>query len=155
MINFLIPAEKASVHGLLIGFFLMAIAPFSGNMTILTYTSDIFESSGSSIGANESSMIIGFIQFVGIYIASMYVDKFGRKILMSISCLGSGLSLLLIASYSYVSSILEVPSNLSWIPIFSLSLTILLNSIGISSLPFIIVTELVPQKVSNLELLRK
>jgi len=140
-------AEKGSVHGLLIGLFLMAIAPFSGNMTILSYTSDIFESSGSSLSANESSMIIGFIQFIGIYMASMFVDQFGRKILMTISCLGSGLSLLLFASYTYVTTLYEVSSNLSWIPIVSLSLTILLNSIGISSLPFIIVTEVVPQKV--------
>ncbi|KAL7010872.1 hypothetical protein ACKWTF_013987 [Chironomus riparius] len=139
--------EKASIRGLLIGVFLMAIMPFSGNMTILSYTADIFDSSGSSLSANESSIIIGCIQFIGIYIASLFVDKFGRKILMSISCLGSGLSLLLIASYSYVTSIFEVPSSLSWIPIVSLSLTILLNSIGISSLPFMIVTELVPQKI--------
>ncbi|KAL7010870.1 hypothetical protein ACKWTF_013985 [Chironomus riparius] len=139
--------ERSSRRGLIMSFFLIFINSFSGNMIILSYTADIFKSSGSSLSANESSMIVASIQFIGIYIASLFVDKFGRKILMSVSCLGSGLSLLALASYSYVDINFEVSNNLNWIPIVSLSFTIFLNSIGISSLPFMIVTELVPQKI--------
>jgi len=56
------------------------VGAFSGNFTILTYTADIVKSSGSSFKANEAAMIIAGVQFIGIYIASQYVDKFGRKV---------------------------------------------------------------------------
>jgi hypothetical protein len=60
--------------------FLTFIASFSGNFAIMTYTAEIFESSGSSLKPNESAMIVAFIQFFGIYVASICVDKFGRKV---------------------------------------------------------------------------
>jgi len=66
---------------------------------------------------------------------------------MSVSCFGSGLFLLLLATYSYIDTHFEYQVDLGWIPIFSLSMTILMNAFGICSLPFMIVTELVPQKI--------
>ncbi|CAG9810060.1 unnamed protein product [Chironomus riparius] len=139
--------EKKSRRGLFISIFLVFIGAFSGNFTILTYTADIVKSAGSSFKPNEAAMIIAGVQFIGIYITSLYVDKFGRKVLMSISCVGSGLFLMLLATYSYVDTNYEYEGNLGWIPIFSLSMTILMNAFGICSLPFMIVTELVPQKI--------
>lgn len=68
---------------------------------------------------------------------------------MTISCLGSGLSLLVLACYSFANTKFEMSSNLSWIPIISLSSTILLNAVGISSLTYMMITELVPQKVGT------
>jgi SP family facilitated glucose transporter-like MFS transporter 8 len=71
---------KSSRRGLLMSFFIVFIAAFSGNFALLTYTADIFADSGSSLRPNEASMIVAFIQLVGVYFASIFVDKFGRKV---------------------------------------------------------------------------
>ncbi|KAG5667691.1 hypothetical protein PVAND_015663 [Polypedilum vanderplanki] len=139
--------EKSTLRGLSMSFFLTFIASFSGNFAIMTYTADIFESSGSSLKPNESAMIVAFIQFIGIYVASICVDKFGRKILMSISCGGSSLFLCLMATYAYLNDTMEIPNDLKWLPIFAVSCAIFLNAIGVASLPFMIITELVPHKI--------
>lgn len=69
-----------SKKAVLTGLFLMFLYQFSGSFAILTYTADIFHSSGSSLSPNESSIIVAFIQLVGVYVSSLCVDRFGRKV---------------------------------------------------------------------------
>jgi Sugar (and other) transporter len=78
LINVLVtkPARK----GLSIGIFLMFLNQFSGSYAIMTYTADIFKSSGSNLSPNESSIIVAFIQLLGVYCSSICVDRFGRKV---------------------------------------------------------------------------
>lgn len=71
---------------------------------------------------------------------------------MTFSCIGSSLFLLVLATYSYAKksgfSDLDFES-LGFIPILSISLVILTASQGISPLPFVIVSELLPNKVRS------
>lgn len=71
------PARK----GLIIGMFLITLNQFSGTYAIITYTADIFKESGSSLSPNESSIVVAFIQIVGIYVSTLCVDRFGRKVI--------------------------------------------------------------------------
>jgi SP family facilitated glucose transporter-like MFS transporter 8 len=132
-------------------FFLTSIGGFSGNVAILTYTADIFINSGSSLSPNESSMIVGGIQLLGVYVATLTTDKFGRKLLMTISCGGTFLFLFIMASYDFMidHEIIENSTALNWIPIFSLSMAVFVMSLGIASIPLMMITELVPHKVKT------
>lgn len=67
---------------------------------------------------------------------------------MVISSIGTSIFLFVIATYSYLNESGWDLKNVSWIPIMSLSLVIFLASLGIISLPFIILTELMPSKVN-------
>ena len=60
--------------------FLMFRSQFSGTLAIITYTADIFINSGSNLSPNESSIIVAFIQLLGVYVSSLCIDKFGRKV---------------------------------------------------------------------------
>ncbi|CRL04884.1 CLUMA_CG017935, isoform A, partial [Clunio marinus] len=142
-------ASKSAQKSFLLGLFLIFLNQFSGTFAIMTYTAEIFRASGSSLKPNESSMIIGFIQLVGVYVSTICVDRFGRKILMSISCFGTSIFLFILGSYSYLNASGFDISNLSWIPILSLSLVIFLASLGVISLPFIMITELMPSNVKR------
>lgn len=71
---------------MLIGFFLISLNQFSGTLAIITYTADIFKSSGSTLSPNESSIIVAFIQLIGVYVSSNCVDRFGRKVRQPASC---------------------------------------------------------------------
>ena len=76
--------------------------------------------------------------------------KFFLQILMIVSSAGTSVFLFTLATFSYLTEIGLKMESFSWVPILSLSLTIFLASIGIVSLPYIFVTELMPQKVSLL-----
>lgn len=147
--NFQISDAKSSRRGLSMSFFLTSIVGFSGNVAILTYTADIFTSSGSSLSPNESAIIVAAIQLFGTYISSLTVDRFGRKILMTISCIGTMTFHIILATYSILieQEIIDNYVAINWIPVFSLSMAVFLMSIGIASLPFMMITELVPTKI--------
>ena len=71
---------KPALKGIAIGLFLMFLNQFSGCFAIITYTADIFKSSGSSLSPNQSSIIVASIQLIGSYVALNLVDRFGRKV---------------------------------------------------------------------------
>lgn len=71
---------SSAKRGLVVGMFLMFLNQFSGTLAIMTYTADIFKSSGSHLSPNESSVIVAVIQLVGVYVSTLCVDRFGRKV---------------------------------------------------------------------------
>lgn len=159
---------KPAKAGIIIGLFLMVLNQFSGTFAIMTYTADIFKSSGSDLTPNESSIIVAAIQLAGVYTSTICVEKFGRKvsersihpsfnqifisfkILMTISCTGASLFFFILATYSYLKHSGAIGNDFEWIPILSLSLVIFIASLGIISLPFLMITELMPNKVRKL-----
>ncbi|CAH1733519.1 unnamed protein product [Chironomus riparius] len=141
--------ERSSIYGLTMTIIIGIIVSSSGYMIILTYSADIFKSSGSSLSANQSSIIVAFSHFVGTFIGCNFTEKYKRKTLMSISCAGSGLSLLVFATYSYADSVNGISEQYKLISIACLSCALFLHSIGISTVPSLIVSELVPRKIRD------
>lgn len=70
------PARKA----LLIGIVLVSLNQFSGVSTMLIYTANIFQESGSSLSPNKSAIVVGVIQAIGSVTATNLVDRAGRKV---------------------------------------------------------------------------
>jgi hypothetical protein len=69
---------------------------------------------------------------------------------MTISCFGASLFFFVLATYSLLKQQGDVDlTGFEWIPVTSLSLVIFIASLGIISLPFVITTELLPNKVSH------
>lgn len=60
--------------------FLMFLNQFSGMLVMFTYTAFIFKKSGSSLTPNDSSIVVAVIQLVGVYVSTICVDRFGRKV---------------------------------------------------------------------------
>lgn len=48
----------------------------------LTYTASIFDASGSNLAPNSATIIVGVFQLFGNYIATVFVDRVGRKVIM-------------------------------------------------------------------------
>lgn len=66
---------------------------------------------------------------------------------MSISCVGASLFFFVLATYSYYRTSGADVRGFEFVPILSLSLVIFIESLGIIALPFLITTELMPNKV--------
>uniref|UniRef100_A0A8D8L2Z9 Facilitated trehalose transporter Tret1 n=2 Tax=Culex pipiens TaxID=7175 RepID=A0A8D8L2Z9_CULPI len=139
---------KDARKGLAIGIFLMLLNQFSGALAIITYTASIFERSGSDLSPHVSSIIVALVQLLGTLVSFSLVDNLGRKILLLISTIGTTLGLFSMGLFSYLQYAKVNLDHLQSLPILSLSFTIFLSSIGILPLPYVILAEVLPQKVS-------
>lgn len=70
------PGSKA----ILIGIVLIFVNQCCGVFAMLNYTASIFEEAGSAMHPNVSAIVIGIIQLLGSYAATILVDRAGRKV---------------------------------------------------------------------------
>lgn len=131
----------------MIGIALICMHEFCGVFTMLNYTATIFRESGSSISPDFSAIMVGIIQLLGTYVATFLVDQLGRKILLTLSAIGSSLCLAILGTYSYANSIGLDVKPYSWISIASFSGMMFLASIGLIPLMFVVLSEVMPEKV--------
>lgn len=71
------------------------------------------------------------------------------QFLLIISSIGAGLSLLALGTYTYMNSLGYYVQPFSWIAIASFSSMLFLASCGIIPLPYVILSEIMPHKVSG------
>lgn len=139
-------------HGrkaLVIGVALITMHELCGFFTMLNYTALIFRESGSTISPNFSAIIVGVIQLLGTYVATFFVDQFGRKKLLIASSVGSALCLTCLGAYSYSHSIGIDVSAFSWISIASFSGMMFLAAIGLIPLMPVVISEVMPEQVMS------
>lgn len=132
-----------------IGPTLMAISQFSGTFTISSYAAIIFKATGSTIEPNLSAIIMGSVQIFGTYFASSLIDRLGRKMLLLISTCGTTIGLLITGTYAYLSSNGYNVDGFNLLPVVSLSFVIFVAAIGIIPVPYVLVNEIFPRKVSD------
>lgn len=63
------------------------------------------------------------------------------------SAILTGLCYVIIGAYSYLESNDVNVENLKWIPVVVLSILIFVASFGLMSVPFVVIPEVLPQKV--------
>lgn len=82
---------------------LMFFQQFSGINAVIFYASDIFKTAQISLDVNlVSALAIGVVQVVATLVSVLLVDKLGRKILLTISSSGMGLSSFVLGIYYYI-----------------------------------------------------
>jgi len=165
-------SNKVYLKPFLISLMLMVFQQFSGINFVISYTVQIFKDAGSDIDTNLSSILVSLVQVVGTGIAIMIVDRFGRKLLLSMSallmCLATcslGIFFVLKQSVSEESTTTSPPTsstlvpgsttasiitfvsketvdNLGILPLISLMLFIAGFSIGFGPLPWVMNVEL-------------
>lgn len=128
--------RKASIRGLVICFGLMFFQQVSGINAVIFYSNEIFETAGTGI-ADIATIIVGLMQVIATFVASLIVDRLGRRILLLLSDSIMALCTLLLGVYFFMqdrdkSSV----ENLGWLPIVSLCVFIVTFSIGFGPVPW-------------------
>ncbi|KAF5271218.1 hypothetical protein FQA39_LY08225 [Lamprigera yunnana] len=119
------------------------VQQLSGVAAIEAYTQTIIGVSQSSISPEVSSIVAGVIQFPAAILTGFLVDRLGRKPLMIISCVGCAIALASEGVYFYLQNILQIDVNkFGWLPTTALLLYLVMNPIGIFTLPWILLGEL-------------
>lgn len=128
---------------------LMVAHEVCGVFTMINYAGVIFKEAGSSMAPEWGAIIVGFIQLVGSYTASLLIDRLGRKILMVVSFAGTAICHLVLGTFVYIcfETTIDV-SQFSWIPVVAFSLLIFIAACGAMPVPYVLLGEILPNKVN-------
>lgn len=128
----------------------MILNPFCGCFAMINYTATIFDKAGSNLSSNVSAMIVGFIQIVGSYCSTLLVERAGRKLLMVTSASGISIGLSILGVYCYLDTIPSMDlTRWSIVPLLSFSFVVFVANLGVMTLPFLIMTEIMPSKIKT------
>lgn len=120
-----------------------------GCFALLNYTAIIFESAGCSLTPTIAAIIVGLIQLVGTYVSTMLVERAGRKLLLLISAVGCCLSQLSMATHIYLKTSGYDTSAFDWVPVAAFSFMLFIASLGLLTLPFLVIFEILPVKIRS------
>lgn len=124
---------------------LVIFPQFCGCFILITYSTPYFAAAGSTLTPLQSSILICIVQLIANLLTMILIERLGRKILFSTSSIGTGLGMIILAVHNLYKN--EFP-EMNWVPIYGLSLTIFIASIGLLPVPFIITVDVLPSNVS-------
>lgn len=142
---FFLVSTRAARKAVYISLFLVILPQFCGCYILLSYSVPFFSDAGSSLTPIQSSILICIVQLIANLSMMFLIDRVGRKILFISSSLYTGLGMLVLALHHLYKN--QLP-NANWVPIYGLSFTIFIASIGLLPVPFIITIDVLPPKVS-------
>ncbi|KAJ8954034.1 hypothetical protein NQ318_004327 [Aromia moschata] len=121
---------------------------FSGTTAITFYAQSIFKEAGDDISPHHASMIYFSVQLLMTMVSSCIVDRAGRKPLLMISMAGSAFMLFLEGTYFYVRSQTPIDtSSFGFVPVVVLIGFVIIFSLGMQSIPILMLGELFPTGV--------
>lgn len=129
---------------------LMFFQQFSGINAVIFYTTVIFESAGSTMDPNVSTIIVGVVQVLMTFAAAVLVERAGRKILLVQSSAIMGLCLAVLGIYFHLKDHNHDVSAVGWIPLFSMVLYIVSFSLGYGPIPWMMMGELLAPEVKGI-----
>lgn len=129
--------RRATVKALIIIVGLMFFLQLSGINIVIFYTGSIFNAANIDIKSELATILIGVMQVVATFVASMIVDKVGRRVLLLISISVMAVSKILLGVYFHLASKdAKSVENLGWLPVFALCLYIIVFSLGFGPIPW-------------------
>lgn len=126
---------------------LMFFQQFSGINAVIFYAEDIFIYAGTTIEGSICVIIVGVVNFIATFIATIFIDRAGRKILLYVSAIGMIASLGSLGGYFYLSSNNYDVSNIGWMPLASLMTYVVCFSLGYGPIPWLMMGEILPAKI--------
>lgn len=140
--------KPATKRALLISLGLLFFVQFSGINAVIFYSGFIFEASHADIESSVATIIVGVMQVIATFVASLTVDKLGRRFLLITSASIMCICNVCLGTYFYLMDH-ESPyiPHLSWLPITSLCLYIIAFSLGLGPIPWVLVGEIFTTEV--------
>ena len=135
--------QKKYLGKLFVGVMLMIIQQFSGINAIVTNLDDNLRTSKVPMDSGIASAISMFMMVIAVFIGGMLIDKLGRKLLFTASCLECGITLIVYACcYNY-----DWPS---WIALICICLYLFLFGVALGPVPWYCIPELFPANLRSL-----
>ncbi|XP_015608103.1 facilitated trehalose transporter Tret1 isoform X2 [Cephus cinctus] len=142
--------SKAAIKGLIIAFGLMFFQQLSGINAIIFYANSIFNATGTSLSANVSTIIVGVMQVVAVFVSSLIVDKLGRRILLLVSNFVMFVTALIIGIYFYLKNNGHDVQAIAWLPLVAVCGFIILFSLGYGPIPWMMIGEIFSSQIKGI-----
>ncbi|XP_074285335.1 putative plastidic glucose transporter 3 [Silene latifolia] len=125
-----------------IGSTLFALQQLSGINAVFYFSSTVFKSAG--VPSDVANMCIAVVNLSGSCVATLLMDKLGRKVLLLGSFLGmaSALGLEIIAASSFVS-----PGTSVYLSVGGVLLVVLFFALGAGPVPSVLLSEMFPNRI--------
>lgn len=139
---------KSNRKALLIMLILNAAQHFSGVSVILMNLHRILTAADSIYLSSEvAGILFSTIMVIAAIIGDFMVDKFGRKILLMISGIVTGMCLLVLAIYFTLQKNGIDTKSISWIAVLAAMIYAFVFKFGLGLIPIVMTAELFPAKV--------
>lgn len=146
--NIRVYLSRQNIKVIAISLGLMFFQQFSGINALIFYTTDIFEMAGSSIPKDTCTIIVGLVNFVSTFLATLVIDRLGRKVLLYISSCVMVVTLVILSAYFFVKKNTDISvEGYGWIPLASLVIYVLGFSLGFGPIPWLMMGEILPSKI--------
>ncbi|KAL7028219.1 hypothetical protein ACKWTF_005760 [Chironomus riparius] len=142
--------KKSSMKAMIIACGLMFFQQLSGINAVIFYTTTIFKDAKIEIKPELATIIVGVIQVLATFVATLTVDKIGRKMLLIISDVFMALCTLMLGTYyGLKESNEESVKGYGWISLLSLCVFIIAFSLGFGPVAWIMIGEIFSSDVKG------
>ncbi|PSN47391.1 Facilitated trehalose transporter Tret1 [Blattella germanica] len=135
-------SSPATRKALIISLGLMIFQQLSGVNAVIFYTVKIFDAAGSTLDPKYATIIVGVVQTIFTYVASLIVDRAGRRILLLTSSSVMGLCLAVLGLYFHLKDNGSDVSGIGWLPLVCVNVFIVVFSLGFGPIPWMMTGEL-------------
>ncbi|XP_014087057.2 facilitated trehalose transporter Tret1 isoform X1 [Bactrocera oleae] len=126
---------------------LMFFQQLSGINAVIFYTVMIFQEAGSTIDGNLCTIIVGIVNFIATFMATVLIDRLGRKILLYISDVAMIISLFTLGGFFYCKASGMNITEVGWLPLASFVIYVVGFSLGFGPIPWLMMGEILPAKI--------
>lgn len=136
----IILSKPATRRGIMISLILLLFTQLSGINAVIFYTGSIFEQTKSNITSTNATIIVGVMQVIATFTASLTVDHLGRRLLLIMSATTMCICNIGLGVYFYLlDHNYDSIGSLSWLPISSLCIYIIAFALGLGPIPWVLV----------------
>lgn len=139
--------QKSSIKPLMISLGLMFFQQMSGINAVIFYTVTIFQDAGSTIDENLCTIIVGAVNFLSTFVATVLIDRLGRKVLLYVSNAAMIVTLMILGAFFYLKSQHYNLENYGWLPLASFVIFVVGFSLGFGPIPWLMMGEILPAKI--------
>ena len=135
--------EPANMKPLAIALMLMVGQQLSGVNAVIFFSVSIFEKAHTDLNSYVENIIVGSVQVVATLLATMFIDKLGRRLLLVLSALVMIISLYGLGLYFWM--LREMPekaAHIDMLPLASLCIFIFAFSIWFGPIPWLMMSEI-------------
>lgn len=139
--------KRNNLKPLSISLGLMFFQQFSGINAVIFYTVSIFKDAGSTIDNNLCTIIVGLVNFIATFMATVLIDRLGRKVLLYISDVAMIMTLFTLGGFFYCKESGMNITQIGWLPLASFVVYVVGFSLGFGPIPWLMMGEILPAKI--------
>lgn len=135
-------SDRPTFNVLKIILMLFMFLQMGGMNAVVYYATKIFQEAGVDIDPGLSSLMISLLGLIASFLATIFVDKFGRKFLLLVSFSLVFLALMGIGTFFKLKDFEVDTSNIQWLPLASLCIYMSAFNFGIGPVAFTLLGEI-------------